>query len=265
MIYNNRSILKFLICFVALGLLFLLPSYAIEDKSQAEKGTTQLPKSKVVSTIEIPEFYIQGIVMVKDHLWGIDSKRRALLKIDIQTKKIVDSLTTEVRSPRGLAWDGKYFWSADNETKMIHQIDSITGKIIRSLDVPIYGKKESAILEAVTWDGKYLWVAYSAGWSSRIHRMDIETGEIVLSMFADCYPKGLATDGKYLWVMRYNLGKYPGVIDQRTIMDDPGKMTLSRKFLVRTLGKEPTSVTFDGKYLWVADRERKSLQRIELP
>lgn len=264
MIYNNRSIPKILTFCIAFSMLFLF-SCSAKTKPQVVENGTLLPKSNIISTIEIPEFYIQGIALAKDHLWGIDSKKRELLKIDMRTRKIVDSVRTEVKSPRGLAWDGKYFWSADNETKMVHQIDPSSGKIIRSLDVPIYGKKESAVLEAVAWDGKYLWVAYSAGWSSRIHRMDIETGEVVLSLFADCYPRGLATDGKYLWVMCYNLGKYPGVIDQRSISDDSGKMNLSRKFLVRTIGKEPTGISFDGKYLWVADKEMKSLQRIELP
>lgn len=261
---NNRSVQTVHLLCMAFSMLFLLSCYA-KTKPQTVENQTQLPKNNIISSIEIPEFYIQGLAPADDYLWGIDSKKRSLLKIDTRTKKIVDSIRTEVRSPRGLAWDGKYFWSVDNENKMVHQISPSNGKIVRSLDVPIDGRKDSAVLEAVTWDGKYLWVAYSAGWSSRIHRMDAETGEVVMSMFADCHPKGLATNGKYLWVLCYNFGKYPGVIDQRIITDDPGKMSLSRKFLVRTSGKEPTGMAFDGKYLWVADRELKSLQRIELP
>lgn len=262
--FNNRSKPKILTYFMAFGLISLLPLCSTVKKSWAERGP-QLPKSKVVSTIKIPETYPQGVVLVKDHLWVINSKDRALLKIDVKMKRITESLPTEVRSPKGLAWDGKHFWCADNKTKMVHQINPSNGEIVRSLEVPIYGKKESAVLEAVAWDGKYLWVAYSAGWSSRIHRMDVNTGEVIQSMFANCHPRGLATDGKYLWVVSYNQGKYPGVVSRRTIMDDPDKMNLSRVFLFRTPGKEPTGITFDVEYLWVADKDMKLLQRIALP
>lgn len=253
----------------AKGKIHKLP-ISLDSAGQVIKGLEELekkprlPQSRVISTIKVPETYPQGLVLVKDHLWIIDSKSRALLKIDEKRKKVVDSLKTTITAPRGLAWDGKNFWCADNKTKMVHQIDPLSGKIIRSVKVPIYGKQESAVLEAVAWDGKNLWIAFGAGWSSRICKMDVNTGEIVQSMFANCYPRGLATDGKNLWVVSYNQGKYPGVVSRRTIMDDSKKMNLSRAFLCRVPGKEPTGITFDGKYLWVADKDMKSLQRIEL-
>lgn len=261
---NNRSKPKILTYFMAFGLISLLLLCSTVKKSWLEKGP-QLPKSKVVSTIEIPEAYPQGVVLVEDHLWVINSKERALLRINVKTKRVTESLPIEVRSPKGLAWDGKYFWCADNKTKMVYQINSSNGETVRSLEVPIYGKKESVVLEALAWDGKYLWVAYGAGWSSRIHKMDVDTGEVIQSMYANCYPRGLATDGKYLWVVSYNQGKYPGVVSRRTIMDDPDKMNLSRVFLCRTPGKEPTGITFDVEYLWVADKDMQLLQRIVLP
>lgn len=261
---NNRSTLEILTCLITLVLIFLLGSCVTVTEPRVEKRP-ELPESKVISTINIPETYPRGVVFVEDYLWVIDSKERALLKIDVETEKVVDSLGTTVTAPRGLAWDGNYLWFTDDKAKMVHQIDPTSGEIIRSLEVPIYGKKESAVLEAVSWDGKYLWVAYSAGWSSRIHGMDVNTGEVVQSMFANCLPRGLATNGEYLWVVSYNQGKYPGAVSQRTIMDDPDKMNLTRVFLFRTEGKEPTGITFDGTHLWVADKELKSLQKIELP
>lgn len=261
--FNNRSTVKILTCFMALGLLSLPVSCATVKKTQVEKRP-QLPESKVVSTIKIPDTIPQGLLFVKDYLWVINSKERALLKIDVKTKRIVDVVKTPITSPRGLAWDGKYFWCADNKTKMVHQINPSNGKIVRLLEVPIYGDKESAVLEAVAWDGKYLWVAYAAGYSSRIHKMDIETGEVIQSMFANCHPKALATDGKYLWVVSYNRGRRPGFISQRMIMDDANKMNASRIFLSKTPGKEPTGITYDGKYLWVADKKMKVLQKIEI-
>jgi sugar lactone lactonase YvrE len=200
--------------------------------------------------------------MKKEHLWVVDSKNRRLQKIDTKSKKVVDSMAIDIDAPRGLAWDGKFYWITDNRTKMVHRLNPSNGKVTYSIKVPVQGDEESAVLEAVTWDGKYLWVAYSAGWSSRIIKMNVHTGEALLSMFANCLPRGLASDGKYLWVTSYNKGKYPGVVSRRIIMDDPVKMNRSRVFLGKTPGKEPAAMAFDGKYLWVADKAMKSLQRI---
>jgi len=245
--------------------LVFLYGCADQQRKPARPSKSQLPQSKVVASIEVPSTNPQGIVLVKDQLWIIDSKTRALHKIDTKAKRIVDSLKTSVAAARGLAWDGEYFWCADNKTKTVHQINSSTGQTIRTLKVPIYGKRESVALEAVASDRKYLWVAIGAGWSSQIFKMNANTGEVVQYMYANCYPRGLATDGKHLWVVSYNQGKYTGVISRRTIMDDSKKMNLSRVFLCRTQGKEPTGIVFDGQYLWVSDKEIKSLQKIELP
>jgi hypothetical protein len=95
--------------------------------------------------------------------------------------------------------------------------------------------------------------------------MDVETGQVTLSMFANGLPRGLASDGKRLWMVSYNMGKYTGVVTERTIMDDAEEMNLTVRILGRTPGKEPTGLDFDGRDLWVADGELKSVHKVALP
>lgn len=264
--FKNQATLNLLTIFIALGILSLHLSSITGNNQQDETRVERIPqlsKGKIVTTIEIPDAIIQGVVRIKEHLWVVNSRKKALLKINIGKKKVVHSLPIPIGSPKGLTWDGKYFWCLDNKTTRVQQIDPSNGEIIKSLDVPIPGKKGSVILEALAADGEFLWIAYAAGWSSQILKMEIDTGKVVLAVFANCHPRALAVDGKYLWVISYNKGKYPGVISRRIITDDPDKMNLSRKFLCKTQGKEPTGIIADGKYLWVADK--KMLQKISVP
>jgi len=260
----NRSRLKNLSIMAIVCAILSLTSCRTMSTEQVEK-VPQPDGPIVLSTIEIPDAALRGVVRTKDALWTIDTKTRTLKRFDLNRKEVVSTLPLELSEPRALAWDGEAIWVADNRTKMVHRVNPENGAVLRSLDVPTYADKESAVLEAAAWDGRHLWVAYFAGWSSRILRLDVETGEVVQSMFANGHPIALASDGERLLMVSYNQGRYTGVITQRTIMDDPDKMNLSRTIIGRTTGKEPVGIAIEGKYLWIADRKLQSIQKIEFP
>lgn len=235
-------------------------------KSKTEMVTEPKPKElKIIESIRIPDVMPHGLVMAQQALWAVDTKERALKKIDLETKGIVLAVSLQIGEPRGIAWDGKTFWIVDNREKAVHQVGPDTGAILRTVAVPIDYDREKAVLEAAAFDGKHLWVAYFAGWSSRILRMDAETGEVLQSMFAKGHPRALATDGRRLWMVSYNQGRYTGVISERTIMDDADQMNLSMRFVGRTPGKEPVGLAYDGRYLWITDREMKAVDKVGLP
>ena len=213
----------------------------------------------------VPDGHTQGIALVGERLWAVNSRAKQLQEFNPRDGRLISSVDAPVKAVRGLAWDGKALWCTDDAAKMVHQLDPATGRIMRSLAVPIYGDKKAAHLEAVAWNGKDLWVAYSAGYSSRIHRMNAQTGEIVLSMLAKCLPRGLSADTKHLWVVAYNGERHPGAIIRRIISDDAGKMNLSRTVIARTQGRKPTAIALDGQHLWVADRDMKVLQKVAIP
>jgi len=224
-----------------------------------------LPQSKVVANLRILAVDLQGVVAVRDSLWLLDARGPELLQIDPKNGKKLSSVRIRVENPRGLTWDGTHFWCGDNRTKTVHQLDKSTGKILRSLRISIDGMAEAVVLEDIVFDRKQLWVAYAAGYSSMIQRIDAQTGQVVQSMFANCHPKAITTDGKHLWVVCYNRGQRPSVLSRRTIIDDPGKMNASRIFLSKTPGMEPTGIAFDGQYLWLTDKKLKMVQKIVTP
>jgi DNA-binding beta-propeller fold protein YncE len=251
---------------VLLGLVLLfLGGCAAPERKPTRPSKIQLPESKIVESFRISAADPQGIAAVSGSIWLLDARGQKLLEIDPKSGTRVSSVRVTVESPRGLAWDGKHFWCGDNKTKTVCLLDTATGKVLRSLKVPIDGKAEAAVLENIVFDREQLWVAYAAGYSSRILRIDALTGEIVQSMFADCHPRGITTDGKRLWVVCYNGGLRPSVLSVRTIMDDPGKMNASRVFLSTTPGLEPTGIAFDGQFLWLTDKKLKVLQKVVTP
>jgi glutamine cyclotransferase len=264
MIAMNHTTLKSLAICGGLGLILLLSSSATAPKKELQK----IPETKamqIVTSIPMPDVSPRGMVAVQNAIWTIDTKTKTLKKFDIEKNRIVSSVRLDMGEPRGLAWDGKTFWIVDNRTKTVRQFDPETQTVLRSLEVPMDINAEKAVLEAAAWDGKDLWVAYFAGWSSRILRMNVETGEVIQSMFAEGHPVALASDGKRLWMISYNEGKYTGAITQRTIMDDPVKMNLSQKIIGRTPGKEPVGIGFDGTHLWIIDRQMKTIHKVALP
>lgn len=224
----------------------------------------ELKAYKIIESIRIPDTMPRGLVMARKALWAVDTKAKALKKINLETKAVVSEVPLRVREPRGVAWDGNRFWVVDNREKAVHQVDPESGTILRTFEVPIDFDKKRAVLEAAAFDGKYLWVAYFAGWSSKILKMDAETGEVLQSMFAKGHPRALATDGRRLWMVSYNQGKYTGVISERTIMVDTDQMNLSQKFIGRTPGKQPLGMAYDGRDLWITDGVTKAVNKVGL-
>lgn len=247
-----------------ISVVFFMGSCVTKPKMENENA----PESKglrIIDTVRIPNIMPRGLVSDKQTLWMIDTREKALKQIDPQKKQVVATIPIAIGEPRGVTWDGKTFWIVDNREKAVHQVDPEKGAILRTILVPINFDKEKTVLEAAAFDGKHLWVAYFAGWSSKILKIDIDTGEVLQEMFAKGHPRALATDGRRLWMLSYNQGVYTGVILERTIMDDSRRMNLSAKFIGRTSGKEPAGMAFDGRYLWIADSKMKAIQKVELP
>lgn len=259
MVFAQRIVLKVTLIVLLLGVIITV----IPTSVAFAEGTITpvIPVTKAISSLTLPHTTFNGIIWNGKYYWTMDMKNCALVKIEASTKKVT-SIKFEPRNPKGLAWDGKYFWCADDATKTLFQIEPESGKTVQKLQLDL--EVQDATLEGLAWDGKYLWFAYYAGWSSKICKLDITTGEVVLSIYADGYPKGLATNGKYIWTICNN-GKNPASISQHLISDDPIKMQKSLVYLGKLPGKDPAGIFFDSKYFWVIDREKGVLQQVYLP
>ena len=255
---------KIMVALVVYSLVLLSWSCMPEHKTRIE-SKSQLPDPKVLSTLKVKGINPVGVVMLEGKLVVVDSASAKISKYDAKNKTLIETIQLAVSSPRGLATDGKTMWVADNAAKKVLQIEPKTGEVLKSFEVPIDADKEHTSIEAIACDGNYLWVALGAGWSSKILKMDADTGELILSVFAECWPRGLAIDGNSLYILAYNNGVYQGSVNRMIISEDAKEMSLSNKLLCRTPGYEPSGIAVDGKDLWISDKESKSIQKISLP
>ncbi|MGD0338782.1 MAG: hypothetical protein ABSB78_08315 [Bacteroidota bacterium] len=261
---DNRISCKTLAVLIVCGLLLLSVPCLSEQRTRGE-SKSQLPEPKVLSSVEVKNIKPIGLVMQEGQLVVVDSITAAIKKFDAKSGKLTATVKLAVKSPAGLAADGKVMWIADNTGKKVIQVNPESGAVLKSFEVPIDGDKEHTTIGAIACKGNFLWVALSAGWSSKILKMDAATGKLIMWVFAECLPRGLATDGKTLYILAYNNGVFRGSVNMMTVSDDAKKMSLSNKLLCKTPGKEPSGITMDGKNLWILDKESKSIQKIELP
>lgn len=224
----------------------------------------RVPEARPIASLPIPAAR-QGLTAVEGHLWTIDTRTGVLLKIRASDGKTVATLRSPVAKPRALAWDGKALWCAGARGDRLYRIDPKEGRLLKSLPAPKLKASSSTTLEALAWDGGHLWVGIAAGWSSSLIQVDPESGKVLQSIFAEGYPRALASDGKSLWMANYNEGKSPSMLARWTILKDATKMSLTHTFVACLPGRDPSGLTWDGKGLWYADRGMKAFQKLRLP
>lgn len=210
-------------------------------------------------SIPLPGQRLQGVTWDGKHLWTLDEYTKKLYSFDPRSGAIFHTANIDLKRPKGLAFDGKSLWVADEETKKIHKINSDNGRIIKTIEMEIPKEKGFKSIEGVTWDGKNLWIAIYAGFSSSFNQIDTETGRIIRSVFADCHPRGITSDGTYIWSICYNGENLPPKIDRRKISDKEHEMLNSRIFIRDIDVRDPSGLVYDGQYLWYSDRMSKKI------
>jgi glutamine cyclotransferase len=235
-----------------------------EKKNRADVPRP-LPEATIIASMNLKNISSTGLASFENQLFVLDSTEAVIKKFDPNNDEPKGLIKLSIKSPKGLTSDGKAIWIADNATKKILQIDPKTGDVIKSFDVPIDADPEHTSIEAIAANGSNIWVALSAGWSSKILKLNSTDGKLISWVFADCLPKGLATDGKELYILAYNKGVLPGSVKKMIISDDMKKMNLSSVFICKTPGKEPSAITMVGKELWISDNVLRTVQKIKLP
>lgn len=217
-----------------------------------------MPSSEVPSPGPRP----MGLAWDGTNLWVVDGETRLLQRVNPTTGETVRTFEIEIGQPGDVTWDGKNLWVLDEAEGMILRLDPRTGKRTGAIAAPKRTVEGPWSITGLAWDGKFLWVAISAGWGSSLNRIDPESGEVVMSFFPQCDPRGLASDGKHLWTIAYNGEKQPPKLDRRLLADEVGKMAQSQELLFDLKVKDPTSLTYAEGRLWVADRAEKRIVRI---
>jgi transglutaminase-like putative cysteine protease/glutamine cyclotransferase len=107
--------------------------------------------------------------------------------------EVLASYPLAVKTPTGLAWDGSHLWLADLGTATLNELDPSNGKVLRSIAAPGYAPT------GLAWDGTKLWVLDAA--DKTAYALDTRSGETLRALPLDTdTPEGLAWDGKDLWV-----------------------------------------------------------------
>jgi streptogramin lyase len=206
----------------------------------------------------------EGLAWDDSHLWVVDGETLLLYQVDPATGEPVRELGIAARQPRGIAWDGENLWVVDEEVGNILRLDPETGEETRSIEAPKLAVEGPWSIADLTWDGKYLWVAIHAGWCSSSFCVDPESGEVVVSFFPQCDPRGLASDGTHLWTIAYNGDEFPSKLDQRTLSDNVAEMAQSQEFLLDLRVKDPTGLAYGDGVLWAADRAERRIFQIKI-
>ncbi|OOP56764.1 MAG: hypothetical protein AYP45_07025 [Candidatus Brocadia carolinensis] len=244
---------------------------------------TKQPKDSIDISSDVKS--IEGIAWQGDYLWVLDDERKIIDRFDTTLEELSPDpkYSIDLAQPsggglkkfKGMAFDkgAEVLWVAAEETNintkkmvpLLIMIDPTKGQTIKTVEMDTPADKGFISVEGITWDGKYLLVAIYAGFSSSFNWIDPMTGKIKRSIFADCNPRGIATDGDYLWSICYNKKRFPSRIDQRKIEDEEHEMLRSREFIKDLPEAESIGLVFNGTDLWYADKIAEKVNRVILP
>jgi len=208
---------------------------------------------------------LAGIAGTRDRLWTTDASTGEVLEVLPASGAVLRRFPLDLGRPKGLAFDGSRLWVADEQAMRIQAFDPDTGQPGRSIALEVPREKGYGSLEALAWDGRYLWTAIAAGYSSSLNQIDPQTGQIVRSLFADCDPRGLASDGERLWTLCYNGRNHPATVDERLLAPEDREVVKSRRFFKKTEGGIPSGLAFDGEFLWYTDAQSNRAVRFVTP
>jgi hypothetical protein len=196
-----------------------------------------------------------------ERLLILDPQKAVIHEVDAGSGAPQRTISAEVPETAVMAFDGSRIWVADRERMQIDRIDAETGQVTGSIPLAVPEDKGFGALTGMTWDGQFLWTAISAGFSSSLNRVDPESGNILQSVFAECDPRGIASDGETMWALCYNGPHHPYKIDRRPILEQGHEMLQGRRFLQDTELAEPRGLAYDGRFLRVLDAEKRLIIR----
>lgn len=203
--------------------------------------------------------YPQSITFDGKSFWVLDPKARQIYAFDSEMKKNLKTFKTTFASPKCIAVGGSRLWIADENERKLFAVNMTNGKTEKSYPIEIPGGNDYKSMEGLAWGGTYLWLAVSAGFSGSFNQIDPESGKVLRSVYAECDPRGIASDGKFLWSICYNGKNMPSKIDKRPITEKESDMLNAREFILDIPLISPAGLLFDGKKFIINELASKKL------
>ena len=240
-----------------------------------------------------------GTVIVGPHLYVADADNNKIRKIEISTGAVTtfagsgiygdaDGVGTAAafEQPSGITSDGTHLYIADTFNSKIRKIEIATGVVSTFAGSGVNGISDGGGTAAsfhsprdITTDGTYLYVADT--WGNKIRKIEIITG-IVTTLAGSgsegnadgtgaaasfAYPRGITTDGTYLYVADTWGNKIrkieimTGIVTTLAGSDSEGN---ADGIGVAASFASPRGITTDGTHLYIADTGNHKIRKIEI-
>lgn len=153
------------------------------NRSAAPTGEAEV----VREYIPIDEKQIHGVTFDGKLVWF--ARDGEVVAFDPQTEKVVRRHPIP-KAQAGTAFDGEHLYQlAHDEIVVLRPSD---GRVVRRLPAP--GKGEDS---GMAWADGYLWIGQC--YSSKIHKVDAKTGEVVKTLTSDRFVTGVSCVDGALW------------------------------------------------------------------
>lgn len=130
---------------------------------------------------------IHGVTFDGKLVWF--ARDEELVAFDPETEKVVHRHEVP-RARAGTAFDGEHLYQLAHEEILV--IQPADGRIVRKLPAPSKGQDSG-----MAWADGYLWVGQF--YSSKIHKVDAKTGEVVKTLTSDRFVTGVSCVDGELW------------------------------------------------------------------
>ena len=187
----------------------------------------------ILTTLKSPGKMPYGLAFDGTHLWVSDREERKITKMDPASGQQLFAINFDGELT-GTAWDGSHIWQADQTSRTISRINPETGEIALAIKVDMptgdvtglsfedgglwYGLSrlgqarkvkdtDGSFLKAfptrgdicgIVIVGKHLY--YSEPADAKVHKMEANTGSILISYNVGGKPTGLTHDGEAFWI-----------------------------------------------------------------
>jgi class 3 adenylate cyclase/DNA-binding beta-propeller fold protein YncE len=178
-----------------------------------------------------------GIAFGEDAVWVTDSHTNSLLRIDRQTREIVERFPlAEGSGPSGVAVGFGSVWVAEPLAGRLEEID-LTGQVVGTTPLLEEGDLPGTSLDVAVGEG-YVWVAVQK--SDTVMRIDPDSNRGQPIRGVGNGPAGIAVGEGYVWVANS--------LDGTVARIDPRSNTVTRY----PVGFRPSDVAVAGGSVWVS-------------